>query len=478
MSRFLKESWGEFWKSLTSKVGLLFLAIVLAVSIFTVSTMPLDYGTRYWSNPYYWIDHPKSAQPTWVNRFASEKLLEHRELSVSIPTSSYVSGAFYLKVYDVVYDLNVERFPTFIILKISNVQYMSKPPLVTINIIRPDGIKIPLYTLTIASPLADEQPPYIKHIDEPRRVLLSGEPFLARSLAEYLLNEYDLVVTPGVISSEIGYEEIIFGKHISENNFEPLLGDYRFEVILRGQAEDKLGRVTMILGGEVYGAMGTDILGRDLAKGLLFGFPIALLIGFTTSVIVTIIGASLGIIGGYTGGITDNVIQRVSDIVNNIPQLPLLIFFTFLFGGDILVVVGVLIAFGWPTLVIVTRSMILSIKEAPFVESAVAIGASRWRIMARHIFPQVAPYILSQMIFFTPSAILTEAALSFLGLGDPTLPTWGQILEYGFKNGAVYVGYWHWILPPGILIVFSAITFVLIALGLEPVVNPRLRRRR
>jgi peptide/nickel transport system permease protein len=195
-------------------------------------------------------------------------------------------------------------------------------------------------------------------------------------------------------------------------------------------------------------------------------------------VIVTIIGASLGIIGGYMGGMTDNVIQRVSDIVNNIPQLPLLIFFTFLFGGDILVVVGVLIAFGWPTLVIVTRSMILSIKEAPFVESAVAIGASKWRIMARHIFPQVAPYILSQMIFFTPSAILTEAALSFLGLGDPTLPTWGQILEYGFNNGAVYLGYWHWVLPPGILIAFSAITFVLIALGLEPVVNPRLRRRR
>jgi len=98
--------------------------------------------------------------------------------------------------------------------------------------------------------------------------------------------------------------------------------------------------------------------------------------------------------------------------------------------------------------------------------------------MGRHIFPQVAPFILSQLIFFTPSAILSEAALSFLGLGDPTLPTWGQILEHGFKQGAVYLGYWWWTLPPGLLIVFSAIAFVLIALGLEPIVNPRLRRRR
>ena len=274
MSRFLKESWSEFWRSMTSKVGLLFLALVLAISIITVSTMPLDYGTRYWSNPYYWIDHPKAAQPTWVNRFASEKLLDHRELSVSIPTSSYVSGSFYLKVYDIVYDLNVERFPTFIILKISNAQYLSKPPLVTVNFIRPDGIKMELYTLTIASPLTNEDPPYIKYVDEPRRVLLSGEPFIARSLAEYLLNEYDLVVTPGVISSEIGYEEIMFGKHITERDFEPLPGEYKFEVILRGKAEDKLGKVTMVLGGEVYGAMGTDILGRDLAQDCFLAFQL------------------------------------------------------------------------------------------------------------------------------------------------------------------------------------------------------------
>ena len=73
--------------------------------------------------------------------------------------------------------------------------------------------------------------------------------------------------------------------------------------------------------------------------------------------------------------------------------------------------------------------------------------------MIKHIFPQIAPFVLAQMIFFTPAAILAEAGLSFLGLGDPSIPTWGQILDQGFKTGAVYVGYWWWVLPPGILII-------------------------
>ncbi len=110
--------------------------------------------------------------------------------------------------------------------------------------------------------------------------------------------------------------------------------------------------------------------------------------------------------------------------------------------------------------------------------AASALGASRRHIMLRHIFPQTAPFVLAQLIFSTPSAILAEAALSFLGLGDPSLPTWGQILEHGFRNGGVYVGYWWWVVPPGLLIVLTALTFVLIALALEPIVNPRLRRER
>ena len=115
-----------------------------------------------------------------------------------------------------------------------------------------------------------------------------------------------------------------------------------------------------------------------------------------------------------------------------------------------------LVVFGWPGMTIVIRSMVLQIKSGQLIEASTAIGVSKFRIMFRHIFPQIAPFVLAQMIFFTPAAILAEAGLSFLGLGDPSIPTWGQILDQGFKTGAVYVGYWWWVLPPGILIILTA----------------------
>jgi peptide/nickel transport system permease protein len=222
--------------------------------------------------------------------------------------------------------------------------------------------------------------------------------------------------------------------------------------------------------------MGTDALGRDLAQGLLFGFPVALTIGIVTAVLSTILGASLGLLSGYAAGRTDTLIQRLADVVSNIPVLPILIFLVFVLGSRLWLVILLLVIFGWPGLTILTRSMVLQIRTGPLVEATRALGASRWRIMFRHIAFQIAPYLLAQLVFSTPAAILAEAALSFLGLGDPSLPTWGQILEQGFRTGAVYLGYWRWVLPPGLLIVATAMTFVFITLGLEPVVNPRLRR--
>ena len=92
------------------------------------------------------------------------------------------------------------------------------------------------------------------------------------------------------------------------------------------------------------------------------------------------------------------------------------------------------------------------------------------------MFPHTAPYVFTQLIFFVPAAILAEAGLAFLGLGDPSLPTWGQILENGFRTGAVFLGYWWWVVSPGLMIVITAVTFMLLSLAMEPIVNPRLRR--
>lgn len=479
MSKYLRDTFSDFWASKVSKIGVFFLFIVITISIYTLITFPLDYGIRYWNNPKYWVDNPKAAMPQWVNSFLGGGLLDHQIISTSVPQRSYPSGIYYMKFYEHVFDLKVDQFPTFLTLKLENlVYYSSRAPTIKLFVTRPDNRTIELYRLVVEAPLPAEQPPYVRYVGEPKRILLSGETQLSYFLSEFLLKEYNVTLEPSEVTKIGGYEKVIFGE-LYGDNFRPLKGKYVFTILLYTlDSRDQIGKTTIIIGGQIYGFMGTDILGRDLSQGLLFGFPVALLIGFITSVLTTIIGASLGIISGYVGGRLDDAIQRVSDIMNNLPQLPLLIFLTFIFGGKLWVIVTVLVAFGWPTLVIVIRSMILQIKSSSFIEAAISLGASRWRIMARHIFPQVAPYILSQMIFYTPSAILSEAALSFLGLGDPSIPTWGQILEYGFRNGAVFLGYWWWILPPGLLIVFSAVTFVFIALGLEPVVNPKLKRWR
>ena len=153
-----------------------------------------------------------------------------------------------------------------------------------------------------------------------------------------------------------------------------------------------------------------------------------------------------------------------------------MIFLVFILGSHLWLIMLVLVAFSWTGFTIIVRTMVLQIRSGQLVEAARALGASRGRIMLRHVFPQVAPFVVAQTIFFAPGAILAEAGLSFLGLGDVSIPTWGQMLNTGFQTGALYVGYWWWVLPPGFLIVFTALAFMLLALAMEPIVDPRLRQ--
>jgi peptide/nickel transport system permease protein len=275
--------------------------------------------------------------------------------------------------------------------------------------------------------------------------------------------------------------QALFSQPSADNSGQltTLQGDYSVLVqVLVADPNDQVAPITVVSGGNLFGWMGTDSIGRDLWEGLLYGFPIALLIAVLASVISTTVGASLGIISGYSGGTTDAIIQRSCDIITNIPTLPLLIFLVFVLGSQLYLIILVLVAFSWPGLTILIRSMVLQVRSGQIVEAAQALGASRSRIMLRHVFPQVAPYIVTQMIFFAPGAILAEASLSFIGLGDPSIPTWGQMLELGFRTGALYIGYWWWVIPPGVLVIFTGVAFMLLAQAIEPIVDPRLRARK
>ena len=454
--------------------GLICLAILIVISAYVIATYPLDFGTSKWSNPAAWADYPKAVPPAWVSAIPGTSHFEHQVMTISSPTDHV--GNEYGYRFKVIQQ--GDQFPTFVSVSLSNLRFRTRPPLITLMLERPDGTKWVIYRHVPRGKRLDEPSPTIRYKDEPMRVRLDGDTSVLDNLAQYHALLSDTSVTAAQLS-ELGLgTAAMFGSFSpSEQKFTPLSGRYEFILQVQGNnSQDKLGEVTLVLGGSSFGLMGTDALGRDLAVGLLFGFPVALFIGLMASSLTTAVGTTLGILSGYLGGWVDMVIQRLSDIVANIPLLPILIFMVFVFGSNLLLIILLLVVFSWPGLTILVRSMVLQLRTGQFIEASRALGASPRRIMIRHIFPQTAPFVLAQMIFFTPAAILAEAGLSFLGLGDPSIPTWGQILEQGFRTGAVYVGYWWWILPPGLLIVATAVTFALLALGLEPVINPRLRR--
>ncbi|PZC51259.1 MAG: peptide/nickel transport system permease protein [Chloroflexi bacterium] len=459
-------------RSGSGKAGVALLLGIVIISVTVVFLFPMDFGSKRWNNPAAWADNPKSVPPFWVGLFMGNNSIAHKVFEVSPQETQ----ANLVQNYSFHYEYNSGKSPTFTTLSFTDVTFHNRPPLLELNVVRPDGREIVLYQQVLRGARPGESSPYKRFEETPLRVFLTSETETLISLVSFLEAEFDVKTNPEALSGLV--EQVVFGQPSHQGNLEfvPLNGQYDFQILsYMNHPSDSVGSLKLVLGGNSFGFMGTDSAGRDLALGLLFGFPIALIIGLTTSVFATVIGSTLGIISGFKGNKTDIIIQRFSDIWSNVPLLPILIFLIFILGQKLWIVVIIMILFGWPGLTIVVRSMVLQIRTGQLVESTKALGASNSRIMFRHILFQIAPFVLAQMIFFTPAAILAEAGLSFLGLGDPSIPTWGQILESGFRTGAVYLGYWWWIMPPGVLIVITAMAFVLIALALEPAINPKLR---
>lgn len=468
----------EFIRSPAGLAGTLILLVFSLVSVYVIISFPLDYGTRYWSNPKYWEDYPKLVPPEWFNYFVPYKLPRHYVNDLDKPSEEVEN----IKKWVFIYNFDADKFPTGIILKYVNLTFYRDIPIISLKVKRPDGVEIVLmdYDGGIPPPRSGEQPPYVRFVESPRTIVLGAEPQVIRKVTTFA-NTLGVNCTTSDVRDAGLLPYIIFGRAVSNKcvaeSFKPLKGIYVFEVELVGDKRDNIGLVRLVIQGAVYGAMGTDYLGRDLAQGLLFGFPVALFIGGVVAMLATLIGVTLGIVSGYIGGRVDEAVQRFADVMNNLPTLPLLILFVFVLGRSLFNIIFVLVLFGWAGVTIIVRSMVLSIKSSQFVEAAKLAGAGRLWIMRKHILPPVLPYSFALIIFNIPGAILSEAGLSFLGLGDPSIPTWGQILQQAFDNGALQNFAWWWILPPGFLIVLTAVGFVLVFFALEPLVNPRLKRQ-
>jgi len=467
---------GEVGKTGPGRVGLVLLVILVVASFIVVFTFPRNFGADRWGNPAVWADNPKSAPPAWTNLFARRSKPRHLVLSMTEPASVEQSTRATEKTYVFPFSHDADEAPTLLVLAVRNVEFAARSPLMNVSIVRPDGAEISLAREVIRGPRRGEEGPFIRHDEEPLRLVLGSDEATLDDLSALFAESYGQSRDPRDIEEEP--LAALFGMP-EEDGYTALRGDYELRlVVLTADPDDRIGGVKVVVGGSVFGAMGTDALGRDLAQGLLFGLPVALLIGVLTATVSTFLGMTLGMVSGYFGGAVDLILQRAADIVANVPLLPLLIFLVFIIGPHLWLILGILVAFSWPGLTIMVRSMVLQLRTGQEVDAARAMGASSARVIFRHILPHATSYLLAQLVFHAPSAILAEAGLSFLGLGDPSIPTWGQILEYGFRTGAVFLGYWWWVIPPGLMIVITALTFMLLALGLEPAVDPRLRRRR
>jgi len=221
--------------------------------------------------------------------------------------------------------------------------------------------------------------------------------------------------------------------------------------------------------------LGTNDMGQDLLSELLYGARISLSVGFVAAAVATLIGTFIGVTAGYFGGVVDKVVTGIMDTFLLMPALPLMLVMAVFLGPGYFSIILVIVITSWPPIARLVRSQTMSIKKRPYIEAALAIGSSSLRIMFKHVIPNVAPLVMALTILRVGDAMIAEAALSFLGLGDPTAKSWGAMLHWAFRTGAFSYGAWWWIVPPGVMIGLAVFGFATLGYALEEYVNPRLR---
>ncbi len=223
--------------------------------------------------------------------------------------------------------------------------------------------------------------------------------------------------------------------------------------------------------------LGTGDFGKDVYSMTVIGTRASLIVGIFASLISIVMGATIGIMAGYFGKISDEVLMRITDFFLVIPWFPLMIVLAALMGRsftNVIIVIGIT---SWPSTARIVRAQVLSVKEKAFVERARAVGARDGWILGKHIMPNVFPLIFANTILLIANAIFSESFLDFFGLGDPSVLSWGIMLENAYKQGAFARFAWWYILAPGGSIVLLIMAFYLIGDALDEVLNPKLRRR-
>jgi peptide/nickel transport system permease protein len=221
--------------------------------------------------------------------------------------------------------------------------------------------------------------------------------------------------------------------------------------------------------------LGTTESGSDVLSQLLVGTRVSIVVGFAAAIISALLGSIVGLAGGYFGGWTDRILDAFENWFLVIPTLPLMIVLARLLDPSLWVLIAVIGLTSWAGTGRIVRAQVLTLRERAFVERARALGAKDRYIIKTHILPNTLPLIFANTVLIIAVAILSEAALSFLGLGDPSQISWGSMLEAAFNSGAPSAGAWWYVVPPGLCITLVVLAVSLLGYLFEEYVNPRLR---
>jgi peptide/nickel transport system permease protein len=220
--------------------------------------------------------------------------------------------------------------------------------------------------------------------------------------------------------------------------------------------------------------LGTDEVGRDLVAQLVWGARVSLYIGLLATAVAVVIGSVVGLVAGFSRGWLSHAMLFFDDFVLVLPFLPLASVLAVILGSSPTVIAGVIGATFWAGSARLVRAQVLSLRERGYVDRAKALGAGGGHIVTRHVLPGVAPLIIANATLLVPGVILGETTLAFLGLGDPTSPSWGKVLEGARTSGAVTSNAWWYYLPPGLCIIAVVMAFMLVGRALEQIFNPRM----
>ncbi|MCW5874990.1 MAG: ABC transporter permease [Anaerolineales bacterium] len=443
----LVKGFQQLLKYPTALVGLALIAVLFIVSIFTVIYIPREEAIRLWrGGEAIWGQNPKTVPPAWVNFFRSKKLPETILLGLADPgveteVNQRSEGENRIVVYS--FNYTADEAPQDIVFNFTS-KYNTRNPFVSLFWITPDGREIRLmeqgigYTTTYRAVQDDKL----------RRRLGGVSPELAlfdnpeTEALDILKGEYQIV--------------------IDSITFEP---------------ESVVSKADVILHGKVYGLFGTDNLRRDLTIGILWGTPIALAFGLVASFGTSIAAIVFAAIGVWYGGWVDELIQRITEISINLPTLSILIMIGTFYSKSIWTILGATVLLSIFSGAIKSyRAIFLQVKESPYIEAAKSYGASSGRIIFSYLIPRITPLLIPDLVLGVPAFVFLEATLASLNLGDPVLPTWGKIIyEAWGTGGAVYNGYYYWILEPAVLLIITGLGFAMVGFAMDRIFNPRLR---